>query len=252
MIYFLIMISKYDLDPALREKATELLYTRSPVPRGMDYLTGDVKKRLDRVIGSSLAAVALPAIALCGVCIVLQDLRHGRLAWPLVDVGGENGITNNHHSVLKLRTMVPNSHKVIAGPLENPNILRAAKRNGQDHRITPLGKILRKISIDEAPQLFNVARGDLSMVGPRFMRKEETTYVLSHESLEPFASYVSYMRAGMRYGVTGLYGLLGRANLTLEEQMGLEVMYAQNASLASDLRIMALTPTAIMSMQGAM
>ncbi len=110
-----------------------------------------------------------------------------------------------------------------------------------DPRITRLGAFLRRTSIDELPQLWNVLRGEMSLVGPR----PDVPYA--------FAEYADWMhkRLLVRPGMTGLWQVSGRSRLSLLEMYRLDVAYAERASLALDLRIMLRTVPVVLSRDGA-
>lgn len=111
-----------------------------------------------------------------------------------------------------------------------------------DPRITPLGRILRRTSLDELPQFFNVLRGDMSLVGPRPpIPYEVNTYSPWHRGR------VLYSKPG----ITGLWQVSGRSRVTFDEMVRLDIQYARNWSLLLDLKILLQTPRAVVSADGA-
>jgi lipopolysaccharide/colanic/teichoic acid biosynthesis glycosyltransferase len=110
-----------------------------------------------------------------------------------------------------------------------------------DPRATRIGRVLRRWSLDELPQLWNVVRGDISLVGPRPRLPEEVRADGLRQSL----------RLGVRPGVTGLWQVSGRSALPYADGIALDLGYVRNWSFAMDIRILAKTPWAILSRKGA-
>lgn len=111
-----------------------------------------------------------------------------------------------------------------------------------DPRITHVGRWLRRTSIDEAPQLFNVLRGEMSIVGPRPV----TAVELEQKYGADAAEFVS-----VKPGLTGLWQVSGRSSLTYEQRIELDLRYIRERSLLTDLKIIARTPLAVLLMRGA-
>jgi lipopolysaccharide/colanic/teichoic acid biosynthesis glycosyltransferase len=151
---------------------------------------------------------------------------------------------------LKFRTMYPNNDsrihqeyvaKLIAG---NGDFKQA---NGtykltNDPRITPLGRFLRKSSLDELPQFINVLRGDMSLVGPR--------PPLAYE-YERYQAWHRRRVTELKPGMTGLWQIEGRSRTTFDEMVRMDLRYASSVSLWLDLKILLLTPKAVISGRGA-
>ncbi|EKJ3581732.1 sugar transferase, partial [Enterococcus faecalis] len=111
----------------------------------------------------------------------------------------------------------------------------------QDPRITPVGRYLRKLSLDELPQLINVLKGDMALVGPRPALPDEVENYSSHH----------LKRLTVLPGCTGLWQISGRSNVSFEEMIELDLMYIENISLFYDLKIILLTIPAVLTMRGA-
>jgi lipopolysaccharide/colanic/teichoic acid biosynthesis glycosyltransferase len=109
-----------------------------------------------------------------------------------------------------------------------------------DPRITRLGKFLRKTSLDELPQLFNVLKGEMSLVGPRPTSFGPETYKLWHTS-----------RLDVMPGLTGLWQIMGRAQLEFDDRLRLDIAYIERASLWLDIAILLRTVTAVFQSRGA-
>jgi exopolysaccharide production protein ExoY len=155
---------------------------------------------------------------------------------------GRNGKTFN---CLKFRTMMVDSDTILARHLEaNPDAAREwAERRKLvvDPRLTKIGRFLRQTSLDELPQLWNVVRGDMSVVGPRPVVTAE---------LAAYGNQVDYYLM-VRPGITGLWQVSGRSNTSYEERVALDVKYVQGWTMGLDLKIIAQTVPALISREGA-
>jgi lipopolysaccharide/colanic/teichoic acid biosynthesis glycosyltransferase len=151
--------------------------------------------------------------------------RHRRIGW-----GGRE------FSCLKFRTMQVDAERRLKEYLAaNPNARREWLINHKlrnDPRITPFGGFLRRSSFDELPQLFNVLRGDMSLVGPRPIVQEEVAKYQEH-----FAKYAS-----CRPGLTGLWQISGRNTTSYSERVAYDLEYLRNWSMLRDIWIMIATP----------
>lgn len=140
----------------------------------------------------------------------------------------------------KFRTMVRNAEELKAG-LAHLNVLPPPDfKIPKDPRITRVGMILRQTSLDELPQLFNVLRGDMSLVGPRPTSFEPTTYSLWHTR-----------RLEVTPGITGLWQLKGRNLTTFDERLRLDIEYIEHRSFWLDLKILLKTVPAVFRRSGA-
>jgi len=139
----------------------------------------------------------------------------------------------------KFRTMVRNAEELKAG-LAHLNVLPPPDfKIPKDPRITRVGMILRQTSLDELPQLFNVLRGDMSLVGPRPTSFEPTTYSLWHTR-----------RLEVTPGITGLWQLKGRNLTTFDERLRLDIEYIEHQSFWFDLKILLQTVPAVFRRSG--
>ncbi len=155
---------------------------------------------------------------------------------------GENG---RHFRCLKFRSMVPDADAVLQQVLlSNPGARaewEATHKLHDDPRITPIGRILRKTSIDELPQLLNVLRGEMSLVGPRPIIDAE---------VPRYGRDISYYFE-TKPGITGLWQVSGRSNTTYEHRVRLDVWYVRNWSLWHDIAILMKTLPAVLTKEGA-
>jgi len=171
-----------------------------------------VKRAFDLAVSILLLIVSLPVVFLVAVVILLVDRN---FPFYLQERAGKNGAV---FTLIKLRTM-----KQLTN--ENGELLSDA------HRITTLGRLLRKTSIDELPQLWNVLIGEMSLVGPRPLLVE---YL-------PLYNSTQNLRHVVRPGITGWAQVNGRNRRTWEEKFQLDVYYVRNLSFLLDLKIICLT-----------
>ena len=145
---------------------------------------------------------------------------------------GKNNIT---FKCIKFRTMHPEAKDILENLLNNDSILRrefkATHKLKKDPRITKIGKLLRKTSLDELPQFINVLRGDMSIIGPRPIVKEEK---------KKYGKNLKKILL-IKPGITGLWQVSGRNNLTYKRRVLLDINYVENYNLLMDLRILLRT-----------
>ncbi len=155
---------------------------------------------------------------------------------------GKNGKTIK---IFKFRSMVPNAEKVLEELMEkNPEIKKEYLKNKKlenDPRITKLGKIIRKLSIDELPQLLNVLVGDMSLVGPRpYLFREK----------KDMGKYYDYVIA-CKPGITGLWQVSGRSDTSFKQRLVYDKRYATERGLRFDIKILFKTVGVVLGKKGA-
>jgi exopolysaccharide biosynthesis polyprenyl glycosylphosphotransferase len=193
------------------------------------------KAALDHVLGTLLAVAALPAVALAALAVRLTSPGPAFFTQTRVGVDGQP------FTMWKLRSMYIDAEERLAALRERNDRDGPMFKMHSDPRVTPVGRILRKYSIDELPQLFNVVRGDMSLVGPRPpLAREVEKY---HDEV--------YRRLHVRPGLTGLWQVSGRADLDWEESVRLDLRYVDNWSVAMDLMILWKTGRAVLGGHGA-
>jgi lipopolysaccharide/colanic/teichoic acid biosynthesis glycosyltransferase len=143
--------------------------------------------------------------------------------------------------MIKFRSMVVDAERKLAEVRHLNESAGVLFKIRNDPRITPLGRFLRKYSIDELPQLFNVLRGEMSLVGPRPPLPAE---------VESYGIDV-HRRLIVRPGLTGLWQVSGRSELSWSESVRLDLYYVDNWSMTADLVIMAKTAKAVLASSGA-
>lgn len=178
---------------------------------------------MHRAADAALAGIGLvlasPFLAIGALAIKLSD--RGPVLYRQLRVGKDGA----DFELLKLRTMVVGAEKMGAG---------YAVDHG-DPRITRVGRMLRRLSVDELPQLWNVLRGDMSIIGPRPTLRYQVERYTPRQM----------RRLEVRPGITGWAQVNGRAELPWEERIELDVWYVENRSPLLDLRILARTPPAL-------
>jgi lipopolysaccharide/colanic/teichoic acid biosynthesis glycosyltransferase len=216
----------------------------APRKRAMVY---DGVKRLLDVSGSlMLLALLSPVVALIAGLVKLTS--PGTVFFKQVRVG--QGMTP--FTMLKFRTMQVNADHGVhlefvtsfikAGPEAQGARGSGMFKIANDPRVTPLGRILRKTSLDELPQLWNVVRGDMSLVGPR--------PPLSYE-VEQYQPWHCRRVLETKPGITGLWQVAGRSRTTFDEMVRLDLRYAKGRSLWTDVKILLATPAVVIVGKGA-
>lgn len=148
----------------------------------------------------------------------------------------------------KFRSMVANADDIIKKDLALYTKLRSGNNKAiDDPRITKIGRFIRKYSIDEFPQMFNILKGDMSVVGPRALRPDEMKLF---EERNPQNLAKTDIITKVRPGLTGYWQVNGRSDIDFDKRMDMDVYYAEKKSLMLDLEIMIKTPMAILSGKG--
>lgn len=194
-----------------------------------------VKASFDVFAAAVLLVLVAPLLLLLMIGIRLDS--PGAAIFRQVRVGRDGRL----FEVIKLRTMVDDAEDLKAGLLadnEYDGVLFKMKR---DPRVTRLGSLLRRSSLDELPQLVNVLRGEMSLVGPRPALPDEVA-LMDDDALRRFA---------VRPGITGLWQVSGRSNLGWDEAKALDTYYAENWTVAGDLSILLRTARAVVAADGA-
>lgn len=185
-----------------------------------------IKRILDIVC--SFMAIVFLSIVYLPICVVIKCTSKGPIFFKQKRVGKDK----TYFNILKFRTMR------IDTPKDCPTHLL----KNPDQYITKVGKFLRKTSLDELPQLINIIKGDLSIIGPRPVVKDELEKY--EENIAKFLSVTP--------GLTGNWAANGRNNTTYEERMKLELEYVDNISLKTDIKIFFQTIYAVIKKEGAM
>jgi lipopolysaccharide/colanic/teichoic acid biosynthesis glycosyltransferase len=213
------------------------------------------KRCIDVVVAATLLCLLLPLMLLIAVLIKLDS--RGPVLFVQERVGAKRRSRDGHivwetctFPFHKFRSMYQNAdqslHKAyvrefVRGSAELTNQSQHQFKLANDPRVTRIGRILRKTSLDELPQLINVLKGDMSLVGPRPVPVYEVAqYQAKH-----------YERLAALPGITGLWQVKGRGQVTFEEMIRLDIEYVENQSLWLDAKILFLTIPAVLSGRGA-
>jgi lipopolysaccharide/colanic/teichoic acid biosynthesis glycosyltransferase len=220
--------------------ATQLSYIADlPI---VEYNTWDVSRStlvLKRTVDIAVASLALVLFA--PVFVLLATLIYVANGRPILFAQTRIGAGEKPFKMLKFRTMVRDAGALRPSLVALDELSEPAFKLSCDPRVTRLGRLLRKTSADELPQLVNVLRGDMSLVGPR---PEEAEVVELYEDKHRF-------RLTIKPGVTGPMQIYGRGALAFQERLAVEREYIENLSLGRDLRILAMTVIPVLSGRGA-
>ncbi|MEM6392815.1 MAG: sugar transferase [Planctomycetota bacterium] len=225
--------------PAVRHARPD----RVPAPRCLSRGLADRKQlRLKRTIDLLLVLlslpITLPLLVLTALAVACTSrgpvlYRHRRL-----------GLHGRPFHMLKFRTMRPDADQLLAQHLdahpEDWDHWRATHKLPNDPRLTRVGRWLRRLSLDELPQLVNVLRGEMSLVGPRPIVEDE---------LACYGREAAVLHR-VRPGLTGLWQVSGRHNLTFRRRVALDAAYVRDWSLRLDLLILARTARAVVTARG--
>jgi exopolysaccharide biosynthesis polyprenyl glycosylphosphotransferase len=194
-----------------------------------------VKSGLDRLAAAALLVLFAPVLAATAAAVILDS--RGPALFKQTRIGRHG----REFEVYKMRTMVVNAEEVKAELLADNEYDGVLFKMKQDPRITRVGRFLRKTSLDELPQLLNVAKGDMSLIGPRPHLPNEIAAM----------DQVTLRRLAVRPGITGLWQVSGRSDLPSGMASELDTYYADNWTLGGDLAIALRTVKAVLSTKGA-
>lgn len=204
-------------------------------PRARPVWATAIKRTLDIFAAVFGLLILSPLLVVVAAVVKLQDrgpILHRRR------VVGANG----SFDAFKFRSMHPNADQV----LESDPVLRRSFQEQfklrNDPRVTPIGSLLRKHSLDELPQLFNVLLGQMSLVGPRMITEPELEKYGEHQPL----------LLSVKPGLTGYWQVKGRQNVGYKQRVAMDIHYIQHWSLTLDLRILLQTPWKVLKGEGAL
>lgn len=194
-----------------------------------------LKNIIDSIISIILIIALSPLFIIIAVIIKIDS--EGPVIFKQIRVGKNN----EEFLIYKFRTMVKDAEKNFSINLDKDNIGSFIFQDKNDTRITKIGKILRKTSLDELPQLFNVLIGNMSLVGPRPEIPSVAQYYNEHQKL----------RLCVKPGITGLAQVSGRGEIELDKTIGYDIEYIKKFSLLLDLIILIRTVSAVFKREGA-
>jgi lipopolysaccharide/colanic/teichoic acid biosynthesis glycosyltransferase len=192
------------------------------------------KRALDLVVCLTALPIIAPVLLLCASLIKLTS------PGPLFFVQHRTGAGGRRFKMYKFRTMVPGAADMKEEILD-ANIMGGPDfKVLDDPRVTPIGVLLRKTSLDETPQIWNIIKGDMSLVGPRPTSFDSSTYDLWHTE-----------RLEVPPGLTGLWQVSGRGEIDFDDRVRLDITYVRNRSMRLDMTILLQTIPAVLSQRGA-
>ena len=192
-----------------------------------------IKSVLDRVFAVLGLLLLSPALALIAVLVKLDS------PGPVIHRRQVMGCGGEPFDAYKVRTMFVDGPELLSRQQQSD--LRTHHKLEADPRVTRVGRVLRRFSLDELPQLINVAIGQMSLVGPR---------MISPPELERYGADASVLLS-VKPGITGLWQVSGRSDLDPESRVRLDLDYVRSSSLALDFSILLKTPVAVLRGRGA-
>jgi lipopolysaccharide/colanic/teichoic acid biosynthesis glycosyltransferase len=193
-----------------------------------------LKRSIDVAVSAALLVLLFPVLAAVGFLVMCDD------GFPICYRRRVIGLAGSFDA-FKFRTMVRNADSILAS---TPGLKAEFERNYKlkdDPRVTRVGAFLRRYSLDELPQLLNVLRGQMSLVGPRMITERE---------LEKYGAHKGLVRS-VKPGMTGSWQVRGRQNVSYQERVEMDAYYITQWSLGMDLRILAQTPRKVFKREGA-
>lgn len=211
-----------------------LIHVETPSYEGRKLFT---KRAFDLVVSGLLILVLSPVLGI--IALLIRFDSHGRMLFRQQRVG----INGTEFTMLKFRSMVSDAEARLVALQDEQRLegnVVMFKMKG-DPRVTPVGRFLRRFSLDELPQLFNVFGGKMSLVGPRPPLKHEVDLYETHV----------HRRFLVKPGITGLWQVSGRSNLSWEDTVRLDLFYVENWSMTGDIIILWRTARAVVAREGA-
>jgi lipopolysaccharide/colanic/teichoic acid biosynthesis glycosyltransferase len=194
-----------------------------------------VKRLIDLVGAACLLVLTVPVLAVALAAVWVDSGRPLFYRRRVVGVGGRE------FDAFKVRTMVRDADRILASDPELREQYSETNKLPHDPRITRVGRWLRKLSIDELPQLINVLRGEMSLVGPR---------MISPGELQDWGDSV-HLLLSVRPGITGTWQVSGRQGLSKADRVRMDGEYIRNLSLRQDVFVLLRTIPAVLSRRGA-
>lgn len=198
------------------------------------------KRILDIVVALILMIVFLPIWIIVPIMIYLDS------GFPILFKHKRVGLNGKEFYLYKFRSMIPNADEILHK--HNKKLLKKFKQGDwkieNDPRITRLGKALRSLTIDEFPQLYNVIRGEMSMVGPRaYVKKELDEQTKKYPTTQKYKDQI----LSVKPGITGPWQTSGRNEVPFTQRAQMDAEYAQKKNIWTDLQILLKTPQAMIS-----
>ncbi len=209
----------------------------------------EITKRLMDVVFSLILIVIFSPVILIVSLFIKFDSKGPILA----DTPPRVGKNGNSFKMYKFRSMIANAHQMLRRNPKYSNLFNEYKKGSyklkDDPRITRVGHFIRKHSLDEVPQFFNILKGDMSLVGPRAyypdeLRDQQEKYPNTKDAVKVVLS--------IKPGVTGYWQVSGRSEINFDKRIEMDAMYVRKRSIVYDLWIILKTPWAMISGKGAL
>jgi len=199
------------------------------------------KRALDLIVAIGLSIAFLP------FWIIIPALIYLESGHPIIFKHKRIGKDGKEFSIYKFRSMIPNADEYLHSG-KNKELLEKFKQGDwkleHDPRITKLGKVLRSLTIDEFPQLFNVIKGEMSMVGPRaYVKKELNEQTKKYPETRPYVKDI----LSIKPGISGPWQTSGRNEVPCIKRAKMDALYARKRNILTDLKILLRTPQAMIS-----
>ncbi|MEK7521789.1 MAG: sugar transferase [Patescibacteria group bacterium] len=207
-----------------------------------------IKKLIDIASALFLLIIFSPVMIFTAIAIKLTS--PGPI---LADTPDRVGLNGKPFHLFKFRSMIVNAYYLLRTDPKFKKAFKEQQKGGNykiknDPRVTPVGRIIRKFSIDEMPQLVNVLRGEMSLVGPRPYYPDE---LKTQARKYPKTKKLVQETLSVKPGITGYWQVTGRSNVNFDKRIAIDAMYARNISFMLDLEIIMRTPWAMLSGKGA-
>ena len=205
----------------------------------------DFLKRIIDLVGALIGIILLSPIFI----LVSLAIKFDSLGPILADTPKRVGQNGKLFKMYKFRSMVQNAHEILE---QNPKLLEEYKKNNykifDDPRVTKVGKFIRRFSIDELPQFFNILKGEMSIVGPRAyypfeLEEQQLKYPQSRK-------YVKVILSG-KPGLTGLWQVSGRSEIDFDQRVKMDAGYVQRRNIFFDIWLIFKTVPAVLTGKGA-
>lgn len=208
----------------------------------------EITKRIIDVLGSVLLLIIFSPVIVITTCIIAITSRGPVLA----DIPQRVGKGGKLFRLFKFRSMVVNAHGLMRKDPKFKKLYKEYKKSSyklfKDPRVTPIGKIIRKYSIDEVPQFVNVLRGEMSIVGPRAYFSDELE---EQQRKYPYTKRLVKEMLSVKPGITGYWQVTGRSEVNFDKRIEMDAYYARKRSIFLDVLILLKTPWAMITGKGA-
>lgn len=215
---------------------------------GKSYLYFKYFKRLIDIVGASLILILFSPICLMTAIAIKLDSKGPILA----DVPERVGQYGRKFKMFKFRSMIVNAHYMLRKDPQFKTLFEEYKKGSyklkNDPRVTKIGKFIRKHSLDEIPQLLNVLRGEMSLIGPRAYYPDE---LFNQQKKFPHTKELVKKVLQVKPGITGLWQVTGRSEVNFDKRIAIDATYVDTLSFMMDFRIAFKTPFVMVTGEGA-